>query len=117
MRRAPPRPLHLKQPSVLFHQRVLWFEQNALESRLVEIFEGGEHLQAPNEFRNQAVLQQVLRLDLPEPMLRWAGPATLAPKPIAARSRAEMILSRPEKAPPQTNKISVLSTCRNSNWR
>src|SRR6266446_2224518 len=58
--------LHLKQSPVLFHQRILWFKQNALECRLVEIFQGGEHWQAPNEFRDQAVLQQVLRLDLTE---------------------------------------------------
>src|SRR6266849_5006069 len=32
------------------------------------------------------------------------------------RPQAEMIFSRPEKAPPQTNKISVVSTCRNSCW-
>jgi hypothetical protein len=55
--------------------------------------------------------------DLLVSVLQSSGPDTLAPKPIeVARPRAEMIFSRPEKAPPQTNEISVLSTCRNSCW-
>ena len=47
------------------------------------------------------------------PVLRSSGPATLAAKPIdVARPRAEMILSSPEKAPPQTNKMFVVLICR-----
>jgi hypothetical protein len=49
--------LHLEQPLVMLDQRILRFNQNALERGLVEIFEGGEHWQAPDEFRDQAALQ------------------------------------------------------------
>src|SRR6516225_1208904 len=49
------------------------------------------------------------------PALRSSGAITLALKPIeAARPRAEMIFSSPLKAPPHTNRMSVVSTCRNS---
>src|SRR6266576_2114119 len=51
------------------------------------------------------------------PVLRSSGAITLAEKPIEAeRPRAEMIFSNPEKAPPHTNKMLVVSTCRNSCW-
>src|SRR5437868_2611959 len=49
------------------------------------------------------------------PALRSSGAKTLALKPIEAdRPRAEMIFSSPLKAPPHTNRILVVSTCRNS---
>ena len=64
--------LHLEQPMVLLDQRVLRLDQDALERRLVEVFEGGKHRQAPDELRDQAVLQQVLRLDLAEDLARLA---------------------------------------------
>ncbi len=49
------------------------------------------------------------------PCLRSSGAATLAPNPIEVeRPREEMIFSRPEKAPPQTNRMFVVSTWRNS---
>ena len=39
----------------------------------------------------------------------------MALKPIEVeRPRAEMIFSKPAKAPPHTNRILVVSTCRNS---
>src|ERR1700681_2883016 len=53
--------LHLEQSMVLFDQRVLGLDQDALERRLVEVFERGEHWKAPNELRDQAILQQILR--------------------------------------------------------
>ena len=62
----------LERPTVLLNQRVLGFDQDALERRLVEVFEGGQHRQAPNELRDQAVLQQVLRFDLAEDLARLA---------------------------------------------
>ncbi|MNL24028.1 hypothetical protein D3C87_1454460 [compost metagenome] len=49
------------------------------------------------------------------PTRRSSGERTVAPKPIEVFSpRAEMILSRPAKAPPQMNRMLVVSTCRNS---
>jgi hypothetical protein len=37
---------------VLLNQRVLGLDQDALERRLVEVFEGGEYRQPPNELRD-----------------------------------------------------------------
>src|SRR5258705_2453679 len=49
------------------------------------------------------------------PVPRSSGAITLALKPIEAdRPRAEMIFSSPVKAPPHTNRMLVVSTCRNS---
>src|SRR3989441_774905 len=49
------------------------------------------------------------------PVLRSSGAITFAEKPIEAeRPRAEMIFSRPANAPPHTNRMLVVSTCRNS---
>ena len=51
------------------------------------------------------------------PTPRSSGPRTSAPKPIPAPlPRCAMILSRPANAPPQTNKMFVVSTCKNSCW-
>src|SRR6478672_238394 len=58
--------LHLEQPLVLLHQRVLRIGQNLLQRSLVEIFQGRDHRQAADEFRDQAVLQQIFRLDMAE---------------------------------------------------
>ena len=49
------------------------------------------------------------------PVLRSSGPRTSAPKPIEVPlPRWAMIFSSPEKAPPQMNRMLVVSTCRNS---
>src|SRR6516164_5721402 len=58
--------LHLEQPLVLFHQRILGLGENELERRLVEVLERGHDGQSTDEFRDQAIFQQVLRLDLTE---------------------------------------------------
>src|SRR5262249_21389521 len=58
--------LHLEQPLVLLHQRVLGLGENELEGRLVEVLERGHDGQSTDEFRDQAIFQQVLRLDLTE---------------------------------------------------
>src|SRR5262245_37760918 len=58
--------LHLEQPLVLFHQRILRLGEDALEGDLVEVLEGGDDRQAADEFGYQAVLEQVLGLDLAE---------------------------------------------------
>src|SRR5262249_60525553 len=58
--------LHLEQPLVLFHQRVLGLGKNELERGLVEILERGNDGQSADEFRDQAIFQEVLRRDLTE---------------------------------------------------
>jgi hypothetical protein len=59
-------PLHLEQPLILLHQRVLGLGQNELERGLVEILKRRNDWKAADEFRDQAVFEQVLRLDLPK---------------------------------------------------
>src|SRR5262249_16954882 len=109
--------LHLEQPLVLLHQCVLGLGENELEGRLVEVLEGGHDGQSTDEFRDQAIFQRssgwASRKISPVP--RSSGAITLALKPIEAdRPRAEMIFSSPLKAPPHTNRMLVVSTCRNS---
>src|SRR6202040_2701134 len=58
--------LHLEQPLILLHQRGLRLPEDALEDQLVEILKGGQHGQPPDEFGDEAVLQQILRRDLAE---------------------------------------------------
>jgi len=57
-------PPHLEQPLILLQQRVLRMGQNELQRGLVEIFERGNDWKSADEFRYQAVFEQVLRLDL-----------------------------------------------------
>src|SRR5262249_41314711 len=72
-----------EQPLVLFHQRVLGLGENELERGLVEVLERGHDGQAADEFRDQAILQQVLRLDLTED---FAGLAVLRRKHVGAEA-------------------------------
>src|SRR6266478_707901 len=58
--------LHLEQPLILLHQRVLRIGQDLLERSFIEILQRGDHRQAADELRNQAVLQQILGLDVTE---------------------------------------------------
>src|SRR6266550_8360261 len=58
--------LHLEQPLILFHQRILRIGQDLLQRSFVEILQRGDHRQAADELRDQAVLQQILRLDVTE---------------------------------------------------
>ena len=58
--------LHLEQPLILLHQRVLGLGQDELERGLVEILKRRHDRKAADEFRDQAVLEQVLRLDVAE---------------------------------------------------
>ena len=65
---------------------------------------------------DQAVFEQVLRLDLSKicALLRSSGAMTLAPKPIEpGRAACRNYLSRPVNAPPH-DRISAVSTCRYS---
>jgi hypothetical protein len=57
---------------------------------LVEIFERRHDGQSADEFRDQAIFQKVLRLDLTEDFASLAvlGARTLALKPIGADRRA-----------------------------
>src|SRR6476646_5521208 len=57
-------PLHLEQPLILLYQCVLGLGQNELEGGLVEILKRRYDREAADEFRDQAVFEQVLRLDL-----------------------------------------------------
>ena len=57
-------PLHLEQPLILLYQRVLGLGQNKLERGLVEILKRRYDGKTTDEFRYQAVFEQVLRLDL-----------------------------------------------------
>src|SRR5581483_11705363 len=58
--------LHLEQPLVLFYQGVLRLREDLLQRRLIEILQSGDHRQAADEFGDQTILEQVLRLDLAE---------------------------------------------------
>src|SRR6185369_9544045 len=58
--------LHFEQPLVLFHQRVLRIGQDLFQRSLVEVLQRGDHGQTADEFRDQAVLQEVFRLDMAE---------------------------------------------------
>ena len=66
--------LHLEQPLILLHQCVLGLGENELQRRLVEILECGDDGQSANEFGDQAILQEILGLDLTEDL---AGTAIL----------------------------------------
>jgi hypothetical protein len=80
---------------------------------LVELLQGRHHRQAADKFRNQAELDQVFRLNLLERLGDVLGvlAAHLGAKADAAFSeRLRITLSRPSKAPPQTNRILVVST-------
>ena len=59
-------PLHLEQLPILLEYRVLGFGQDALERGLVEVLKRRYDRKAADEFRDQAVLEQILRLDVAE---------------------------------------------------
>src|SRR6516225_275942 len=97
--------LHLEQPLVLFHQRVLGLGENELEGRLIEVLERGYHGQSADEFRDQAIFQEVLRLDLTENFTsatvfrrNYLGAEANRGRPPARRDD----FSSPLKAPPHT---------------
>src|SRR5262249_9339507 len=58
--------LHFEQPLVLLDQGILGLDQDLLERSLIEILKRRHDWEAANEFRDQAIFQQVLRLDFPE---------------------------------------------------
>src|SRR4029077_8075614 len=58
--------LHLEQALILLHQRVLRIGENIFQRSLVEVFQRRYHRQAADEFRDQAVLQEILGLDVTE---------------------------------------------------
>ena len=55
-----------EQPLILLHQRVLGWVRMSLGEALVEILKRRDDRKAADEFRDQAVFKQVLRLDLAE---------------------------------------------------
>ena len=58
--------LHLEQALILLDQRVLRLGEDLLQRVLVEVLERRDDRQAADEFRDQAELQQILRLDVAE---------------------------------------------------
>src|SRR5262245_48538641 len=110
-------PLHLEQPLILLYQRVLRMGQNELKRGLVEILERRYDRKAPTNSGIRPYLSKSsgsISRNI-SPCFLSSGVMTLAPKPIEpGRLRAEMIFSRPVNAPPHTNRILVVSTCRNS---
>ena len=104
--------LHLEQPLILLHQGVLWLGQDELERGLVEILKRRHDRKPADEFRDQAVLEQVLRLDVAEDLalLSILGRDDLGAEAIdPGRLRAEMIFSRPVKAPPDEQDVSGIN--------
>src|ERR1700704_517926 len=59
-------PLHLEQAPVLLGERVLGLGEDRDQRRFIELIERRHHRQTPHEFRDQAVLDQVLGLDVVE---------------------------------------------------
>src|SRR6266576_1286460 len=74
---------HLEQPLVLLHQRVLGLGENELEGGLVEILERRHDRQSADELGDQAIFQEVLRLDLTE---NFAGLAILRRQDLGAEA-------------------------------
>src|SRR5207247_2705716 len=74
---------HLEQPLVLLHQRVLGLGENELEGGLVEVLERRHDRQSTDEFGDQAIFQEVLRLDLTED---FAGLAVLRRQHLGAEA-------------------------------
>src|ERR1700694_2121762 len=58
--------LHFEQAPVLLGQRVLGLGENRDQGLFIELIERHHHRQTPQEFRDQAVLDQVLGLDVVE---------------------------------------------------
>ena len=88
------------------------------QRRLVELVQRADDRQAADELRDQAVLDQIFRLDHLE---RRADVAVLttdftsALKPsVFLPMRRSICLSRPTNAPPQMNRMLVVSTWKNS---
>src|SRR5690606_31525099 len=75
--------LHLEQLAVLFRQRIFRLGKNTHQSLDIELLESGDDGEAPDEFRNQAVADQILRLDTGEDL------ADIAPLVLAFDFRAE----------------------------
>src|SRR5689334_4839360 len=63
---------HVEELGILLHQRVLWLDQDLDQCSLVEVFEGRDHGQTADKFRDQAELQQILRLAILEHLARLA---------------------------------------------
>jgi hypothetical protein len=113
-------------PSISNSLRTAWSARSSALSgsghqrRLVELVERRDHRQTADELRDQAVLDQILRLHLMAAvsprsrrfvdLLRTSATKPMPPFCV----RCWMIFSRPAKAPPQMNRMFEVSTCRNS---
>src|SRR6516162_3057674 len=60
------REINIEQLLILLHQRILRLGQNELERCLVEILKCRHDRKPADQFRDQAVLEQVFRLDVAE---------------------------------------------------
>src|SRR6185503_18151188 len=65
--------LHVEQALVLLDERVLRLGQDLDQRAFVELFQRREHRQAADEFRDQAVLDQVLGLDVLQEVVGGLG--------------------------------------------
>ena len=86
---------------------------------LVEFLQRRHHRQAADELRNKPILDKVFRLDglehLADVLARSSGSSRRRAKPMPLFSRRlRMIFSRPSNAPPQMNRMLVVSTCTKS---
>ena len=112
--------LELEQLRVLLGERVLGLDQDAHERVFVERFEGHHDRKPADQLGDEPEPEQIVRLDLCVGILALSTPAcalAVALKPICWRPvRASMIFSRPSKAPPQMNRMSLVLIWMYSCW-
>ena len=70
---------HLEQALILLDDRVLRLGQNLHERSFIEIFKRRDDRQTADEFRDQAELQQIFRLDAAQHFARAALVGTQSP--------------------------------------
>ena len=116
--------LELEEPLILLDDGVLRLGKNLDQRGFVQIVEHADHRQASDELGDQAELDQVLRLR-PAAASRYRAAAhgrrLSLPCLVTGRKpsdflpmRRPIIFSSPTKAPPQMNRMFVVSTGVNS---
>ena len=111
--------VELEHAAELLDEGVLGLDEDADERLLVETANCPDDRQATDELGDEAELEQVLGEDLHEDLALLAvlAVAHVGPKADAGRPmRFSMILSKPANAPPQTNRMFVVSIWMNSWW-
>ena len=104
---------------VLLDQRVLRLGEDLDHRVLGQLAQRGDHRQAAHQFRDQAELDQVLGLDLAEHLAdacarTWLLTLTRRSRCPISRSGSAITFSRPSNAPPQMNRMLVVSIWRKS---